>query len=235
MKTHIAASASRLLLVAFLAAAGLASAQDRETRALTGFDAIAVGGGIDLFVRQGEEFRVEVESDDDVAEIVTEVRDGTLEIRRERTLSGFFDWGDHGAAYVTLPVLKALTASGGSDVRGDGTLSGDALEIVASGGSDLAIDVAVGSLAATASGGSDTRLSGTARTARLHSSGGSDLNASRFSVAEANVESSGGSDVSITVSDRIVANASGGSDITYSGDPRTVDVNASGGADVRRR
>lgn len=235
MKTHAAASASRLLLVPLIAVSASAYGQDRETRALTGFDAIAVGGGIDLFVRQGEDFRVEVESDDDVAKIVTEVRDGTLQIRRDRTLSGFFDWGDHGAVYVTLPALTALTASGGSDVRADGTLSGDELAIVASGGSDVAIDVAVGTLAATASGGSDTRLSGTARTAHLHSSGGSDLNASQFTVAEANVDSSGGSDVSIAVSERIVANASGGSDITYSGDPGSVNVNASGGADVRRR
>jgi hypothetical protein len=235
MKTHVAASAGRCLVVPFLAASLAAYAQDRETRDLTGFDAIAVGGGIDLFVRQGADFRVEVESDDDVAEIVTEVRDGTLQIRRDRTQWAFFDWGDHGAVYVTLPALTALTASGGSDVRADGTLSGDELAIVASGGSDVAIDVAVDTLAATASGGSDTRLSGTARRAQLHSSGGSDLNASQFSVVEATVESSGGSDVSIAVSERIVANASGGSDVTYSGDPRSVNVNASGGADVRRR
>lgn len=235
MKTHAAASAGRLLLVPFLAASASASAQDRETRALAGFDAIAVGGGIDLVVQQGADFRVEVESDDDVAKIVTEVRDGTLEIRRDRTFSSFFDWGDHGAVYVTLPALTALTASGGSDVRADGTLSGDELAIVASGGSDVEIDLAVGTLVATASGGSDTRLSGSARMAELHSSGGSDLNASRFTVAEADVHSSGGSDVSLTVSERIVANASGGSDITYGGDPRSVNVNASGGADVRRR
>lgn len=235
MKTHAAASISRLLFVPLLATCVAAHAQNRETRALTGFDAISVGGGIDLFVRQGADVRVEVESDDDLAEIVTEVRDGTLEIRRERSLSRFFDWGDHGAVHVTLPALTALTASGGSDVRAEGTFSGDKLAIVASGGSDVAIDVAVAALEATASGGSDTRLSGTARTARLQSSGGSDLDASRFTVAEATVESSGGSDISIGVSESIVANASGGSDITYSGDPRSVNVNASGGADVRRR
>jgi len=235
MKTQAAASARPLLLVPLLAAPGAAYAQERETRALTGFDAIAVGGGIDLVVTQGDGFRVEVESDDDVAEILTEVRNGTLEIKHDRQPWGLFDWGDNGTVYVTLPELTALTASGGSDVRADGTLSGDELAIVASGGSDVEIDVAVGTLAATASGGSDTRLSGTARVAQLHSSGGSDLNASRFTVAEANVQSSGGSDVSINVTERIVANASGGSDITYGGDPRSVNVNASGGADVRRR
>lgn len=235
MKTRASPSASRRLLVPLLGVAAAVHAQDRETRTVAEFDAISVGGGIDLFLRQGQDFRVEVESDDDAAKIVTEVRNRTLEVRHERSLSRFFDWGDHGAVYVTLPALTALTASGGSDVRADGTLSGNELTIVASGGSDVALDVAVETLAATASGGSDTRLSGSARMARLRSSGGSDLDASRFTVGEASIESSGGSDVSIIVNDAIVANASGGSDVTYSGDPRSVNVNASGGAEVRRR
>lgn len=236
MKIRASSSASRILFVPLLAVAAAVCAEDRETRPLAGFDAITVGGGIDLFLRQGLDFRVEVESEDDTADIVTEVRNGTLEIRRERSVSRFFDWGDDDdAVYVTLPALTALTASGGSDVRADAPLSGDELTIVASGGSDVALDLAVDTLTATASGGADTTLSGTARAARLQASGGSDLDASRFSVGEANIEASGGSDVSITVNDRIVANASGGSDVTYRGDPRSVNVNASGGADVRRR
>jgi hypothetical protein len=69
----------------------------------------------------------------------------------------------------------------------------------------------------------------------VQSSGGSDLNASRLTANTAEVESSGGSDLSIAVRDAIVANASGGSDISYSGQPTTVKVNASGGGDVRQR
>ena len=49
------------------------------------------------------------------------------------------------------------------------------------------------------------------------------------------MNSSGGSDLSIAVRDEIVANASGGSDIRYTGEPRSVNVNASGGGGVSRR
>ena len=45
---------------------------------------------------------------------------------------------------------------------------------------------------------------------------------------------SGGSDVLIRVTQRISGNASGGSDVRYYGDPRDIDVNTSGSADVRR-
>jgi hypothetical protein len=231
MKTHISA------LVSFLAVTLPAAGQDRETRDLADFEAIRVGGGIDLFVRQGEPFLVEIESSDgDTADVVTEVRNGTLEVGHRRSFFDFFDWGgDHVAVHVTLPEIVALTASGGSDVRNEGTISGDTLELTASGGADVTLAVAVTSLEVQTSGGSDVRLTGSARSTNLRSSGGSDLDASRLTTETANVASSGGSDVSIEVRDSIVAHASGGSDIRYSGQPRNVDVNASGGADVNRR
>jgi hypothetical protein len=235
MKTDNGALAVSLVLTSLFAASS-AGAQQRETRPLEGFDAIEVGGGIDLFVRQGAVFVVKVEADeDDAAEIVTEVRNRTLEIRRKSSFN-FFSWGgDPGAVHVTLPTLVSLTASGGSDVRSEGTFTSDSLDIVASGGSDVALDVSAGTLEAVASGGSDIRLSGNARSASVQSSGGSDLDASQFTANEVDVHSSGGSDLSIAVRDKIVANASGGSDVAYSGQPTVVNVNASGGADVRHR
>lgn len=226
---------SRSFALALLAASLPAAAQNRETRPLSGFDSISVSGGINLFLRQGEDFRVEVERDGDLDDIVTKVRGRTLEIHRSPWAWRLFDWGDPGAVQVTLPMLAGLRASGGSDVRGDGTFSGDRLEIAASGSTDLEIDVAVDTLEAAVSGGSDVRLGGHARTARLQSSGGSDVDAGRFTAAEAEVEGSGASDIAIAVSDSIVAHASGNSDITYSGNPRIVNVDASGGSDVRRR
>jgi hypothetical protein len=236
MKNANGSIALRLALLSIPAAALPAVAEETETRSLDGFDGVAVSGGIDLTVRQGDTFRVEVTADD-LADVITEVSGGTLEIKRPRT-NGFFNWGnwgDSGSVEVTLPKLVELTASGGSEVRTAGTFSGDRLELVASGGSDLAIEIAVGILQLTASGGSDIRVSGSARSANVQSSGGSDLNASGLTVDEANVQSSGGSDLSIAVRDSLVANASGGSDISYTGEPRTVNVNASGGGDVSRR
>jgi hypothetical protein len=230
MKTGTGSVAVQLIL---LSASLPAYAQQTETRPLTDFTSVAVGGGIDLFLRQGDRFVVEVSSED-LADIVTEVHTGTLEISRPKR-SSFFDWGDHGSVRVTLPSLAALTASGGSDVATEGSISGDKLRLVASGGSDVVIDVSVATLDVQASGGSDVRLSGSARSARVQSSGGSDLNASGLTADEADVNSSGGSDLSIAVRDKIVGNASGGSDVSYTGEPSTVDVNSSGGSDVSRR
>ncbi len=235
MSVRYAALAARPILWCLASIPLLADAQTRETRALDGFTAVEVGGGIDLVLRQGATFVVEVVAPEGkTADIITEVRGDTLVIRRKSAF-GFFDWGDHGSVNVTLPALTALVASGGSDARAEGTFSSDDLRLVASGGSDLTIDVAAGKLDVEASGGSDLDVRGTARSASVRSSGGSDLDASRLTANEAELESSGGSDLEIAVRDKIVANASGGSDISYTGQPSVVDVNTSGGSEIRRR
>ena len=233
MKTyHVAMAASAILLSVALAPP--VGAQQRQSRPLTGFDAIEVGGGVDLVVRKGDTFVVEVAAkEDELAKIVTEVVGKTLQIKRK---SSFFDWGNGGTVYVTLPTLVSLDASGGSDAKAEGTFSSDNLRIGASGGSDLTIDVAAGTLSVEASGGSDIRLSGTARSAHVESSGGSDLNASALAADEVNVESSGGSDLVVgVVRQKIGGEASGGSDVTYSGTPGSVSVDTSGGAELHHR
>ncbi len=236
MQTHHGARAIRIAMVSSAAIAASAVADVRETRPLTGFNSIAVGGGIDINLRQGQPFSVEVVADDgELDDIVTEVRDGKLEIRRSRSQGWFSRGDDAGTVNITMPALVSLTASGGSEVEGEGAFTADALELVVSGGSDLELDVAAGDLEVTASGGADVALRGSARTARLQASGGSDLDALGLTVDDADVQSSGGSDLAIGVRSRIVGNASGGSDISYAGQPSVVQVTASGGGGVRQR
>jgi hypothetical protein len=236
MKTNISA-----LLLGVLAAhiqlwSPTAGAEDRQSRDLSGFDAIAVSNGIDLHLRQGDEFRVEVAaSKGDTDQIVTEIDGHTLRIRREPGPGRLFGWFDHYAADVTLPRLEALEVSGGSNVSADGAVSGDGLSVRASGGSDVALEVAVESLSLDLSGGSDASIGGTAGALRAATSGGSDLDAGRLAAREAELRSSGGSGVRVHVLERLVATASGGSDISYSGNPASVDVDAHASADVRRR
>jgi hypothetical protein len=232
MKIHHAALVAPVVLLAFISAPSPADAQQRQSRALAGFDAIEVGGHIDLFVRRGDGFVVEVEAPEgDAAKVLTEVIDGTLQIRREES----FDWGELGSVHITLPALVSLVASSTSDVTTEGTFASDNLRIVASGGTDVTIDVAVGALEIEATHRSDLRLSGSARSARVQSSGRSNLNASRLTTDEADIETRDAAYVSIVVHQKLVADASGFSGIRYSGEPRSVSVNTSGGALIRRR
>lgn len=222
--------------ILLVAASAPLAAQEREVRDLSGFTAISAGGGIDLVIRQGDEFVVEVlASGGNASDIVTEVDDGTLEIRRAGFGFNITSWFGSHAVHVTLPRLEAVSASGGSDVTGDGPITADRLRISASGGSDVDLELMADELEIAASGGSDVDLAGTARSLRVETSGGSDLSGRNFEAREAELRSSGGSDISITVLDRIVARASGGSDIVYRGNPQAVDVDAGHGADIVHR
>ena len=212
-------------------------AQQREARTLAEFDAIEVGGGIDLRLRQSDDFRVEVVgAQDQLENVITEVRNGTLHIsHRASSFGGFFGSVDSPEVEVSLPALRSLQASGGSDTVIDDTMAGASLRIDASGGSDLDANVDVDTLEVEASGGSDVRLAGTAREARFRTSGGSDVAARRLEIVAAEVRTSGGSDLEITVSESLYARASGGSDIVYYGNPGAVDTESGSSADITRR
>jgi Putative auto-transporter adhesin, head GIN domain len=210
-----------------------AQEQQSQTRDLSGFAGIAASGGIDLKLQQGDDFLVEV-TGADADDVITEVQDGTLVIRRQGHKS-LFGWWAGASATVRLPVLESLAASGGSDVKAAGQFNSERLDVIASGGSDVEISVAVTSLNVEASGGSDFDLSGTADTAILRASGGSDLNGRNFRAREVQLHTSGGSDSIFGVDERLSGDASGGSDITYIGNPGTVEVDTSGSSDIRRR
>lgn len=208
-----------------------------DIRELSGFDSIQVGGGFDVHVVLGDQFLVEVfAGSSQLNHVITEVHGSTLEIRGNRGGGNFFGlFPAGGEINVTLPALSAVRASGGSDVVGLGQISGESLNITASGGADVTLDIDVDSLEVMTSGGSDVNLSGETDFATLKSSGGSDVNARTLSARDAQVQTSGGSDVSISVTGRLFGSVAGGSDVSYFGAPETIDVNVSGGGDLTGR
>lgn len=234
MKSGTLTGAFALSLFALGFASASVAAAEEELRDLSGFNAITVGGGIELTIRQGTTFRVAVEADNGKhGDVITEVENSVLVIRKQG--SGLFGWRDDYSVDVTLPALVSLVASGGSEVESEGLITGEQLRMTVSGGSDVELRVAVSDFATEISGGSDVELAGTAGTLHISISGGSDIDASELNAVAAEVQASGGSDVAIAVSERLVARASGGSDIDYQGNPPVVDTDTSGGAEVTQR
>lgn len=148
------------------AAQAPADAQNAQTRPASGFHAVEVANGIDLFLRQGPETVVvsasTVEGRD---RILTTVEKGVLRIWYDRPAVGWgFGWRTRQLrAYVSAPTLNALSASGGSDIRVESTPTAKVMGLDLSGGSDFQGSVAVDSLATSASGGSDLSIAGRGR------------------------------------------------------------------------
>lgn len=205
-----------------------------ERRDLSGFTGVDASSGINVDIRIGEQFLVEVDADENIDDIETEVRNGTLHVRVESDAWDWGDWQDDHHVTIVMPVLTELEASGGSDIRVLGTVTGPEFEINASGGVDIEVDVAVDRLEIEVSGGADVEVSGTANIAIVRTSGGSDVDARELTAVHADLRASGGSDLSISVSGTIDVRASGGADIDYYGDPEVLDEDESGSADITR-
>lgn len=208
-------------------------------RSVPGFHSVSVSSGIDLYLTPGNEETVVISADDKVRDkIIVEVKNGVLKIYFEWKSNIRISWSNSKKpmkAYVSFKEMKAISASGGSDVTVvNGELSATNLDISCSGGSDFSGAVSATSLNVNLSGGSDADLRGKATRMDASISGGSDIDAYGLNLEECTINASGGSDATLNVSVKLVANASGGSDIDVKGKCE-ITKHASGASEVRRR
>lgn len=237
MKTSIQLKSILLLLVACaLHLTGLA--QTKQTRKTGSFEAVTAGGAVTVFLRQGNATSVVVEASEEVQKYLkTEVQNGTLKIYRDRD----FNWRDLVGSskendvkiYITCPTLKAVTVSGASAVKSEGTFTANDFKIQASGASDLTLSLRAKSLDVSCSGASDVKLTGQADQQKVNVSGGSEYQAYGLQSKVAQVAASGASEAQISVDGELTSNASGASDIRYKGGARVVSNRSSGASSVK--
>lgn len=232
----------KIILLAFLCMATGAIAQktirddNAQERPAKGFHAIEMSDGVDLYLTQGntESVAVSASTNEHRDKIIVEVVNGVLKIYYERNRSNW-SWGINRRlkAYVSVKTLDKLSASGGADVMIDNELKISTLTVHLSGGSDLKGKITGESLSISASGGSDADIAGRVDKLKIDASGGSDVNGYEMIAEHCTIESSGGSDVTITANKSLNGNASGGSDIHYKGSA-TATTSKSGGSSVKK-
>jgi hypothetical protein len=210
-----------------------------QARTASGFHAINVSGGIDIYLSQGSSEGVAVSASESKYrdKIKTEVRDGVLVIFYEKE-NGW--WGDGVSnkklkAYVTVKNLDKIHASGASDIYVSGVLKLNELKLQMSGASDFKGAVECNKLSIDNSGASDVNMTGTAKESDISLSGASDFKDYNFATDYAEVKVSGASDVKITVNKEISARASGASDIYIKGNGVIRNMNSSGASSIKKR
>ena len=213
------------------------SNSDRQTRDVRGFHGISVSTGIDLYLTQDNSEKVAIEADpEDLDKIITEVEGGILKIYvREKSFFNLNFAKRTRKAFVSFKTLDRLDASSGADIISQAPLKLDKLKMHSASGSDIKLELEAKEVYAESSSGSDITLKGKTELFEADASSGSDINAVEFQTRKCTASASSGSDVKVNVSDEINANASSGADISYSGDPKTKDINESSGGDVHHR
>lgn len=183
-----------------------------EKREISGFTEVEAGGAITLEIVAQKDFSVEIEADDNLLQLIkTEVSGDTLKIFSEDRLSP----KNKIIVKVSMPELTALDVSGASGAK--------------------VSNVKIDSLKLNASGASKIKIDGEANSLESDASGASKIDAEGLKVENAEINATGASITTVSVTDELKADASGASTIYYIGEPTTVSPKTSGASSVKKK
>lgn len=230
-----------------------------QVRKVPNFNAIKVSSAIDVYLTQSNSNKVAVSatSDEIRDQIITEVEDGVLIIRlgNNGTWFNWKKWGNYKTkAYVSITDIYAISASGACDINIIDKIESPKLRIKLSGASDLKGDINAGelfmdlygasssknkveakSIYINAEGASNNELSGSVDDLSVVASGASDVKLSNLISKGAILKASGASNIYVTVTELLKANASGASHINYKGNPMIKESNHTGASNIKNK
>lgn len=209
-----------------------------EVRKLEAFKGVSAGGGITVYLSQGDEQAVAVSAEDPkyVSKIKTDVKNGILRIYLDAGMWNNWSWGNKRIkAYVTVTELNKLELAGGSIGKVVDPITVNDLQAECHGGSIITGEFKGNSLNLDLSGGSIANLQGSFNNATVDASGGAILNGYDAAIETCAIDASGGSVVKVKVNKELSADASGGSVINYTGAGIIKKVDTSGGSAIRKK
>lgn len=203
-----------------------------ESRNITeDFTVVDAAEGLDVYITQGKEFNIEVEADENIIEfITTDIEGGILYVQTEERIGR----AKSKKIFVTLPEVEAIRASSGSDVYGQGVITGNKVDISCSSGADIKLEVNTESLTCDASSGADIDVSGKTVNFRANASSGADIDGRELTAENCIADASSGGDISVNATKELTASASSGGDVSYSGNPEIVNKSKSSAGSVTK-
>ena len=219
------------LLASFMASCySFPAPQAEDTRNLDPFDGIGISLHADVFYTQGNAHEIRIEgNENDVSDVITEVRDGFLQVRYDNQRIRRSKLTIH----ITSRELESVKISGSSRFEVNDPLSSDEMDLAVSGSGTIEFRrLSTDEMDVKVSGSGSVLLDdGAAHGLGITISGSGDLRAEDFEVSECSAALSGSGSVRITVKDELDARISGSGRIYYKGDPQ-VNSRSSGSGKV---
>lgn len=212
----------------------LPAAAQREVIDVPEFDRISMGRSGTVYLKQGNETRVEILASDDVKEdLDIEVRQGQLLIKNKRS----WGWGKSDGkleVFVTTPDISGLSVSGSGKIIGENRISSSELKMAISGSGKIITPIEAGSIDISISGSGDAELSGTVRSLSAAISGSGGISGPDLRVTTCEIRISGSGDAELHVTESIDARISGSGKVRYHGSPAKVNSETSGSGSVKK-
>ena len=201
---------------------------DEEVRDLPTFDGIGVAISADVFYTPGNSHEIRIVGDeDDIRDLITEVKNGTLQIKYDNWRSRHSKL----TLYITSSQLEQVKISGSADFVANDPLVSDEMELGMSGSGSIHMkDLRSDELAVRISGSGSMEIEkGTADELDVSISGSGKLMAEGFEVSECDICISGSGNVRIGVGDELNAKLSGSGRVYYRGSPRVNSISSGSG------
>ena len=192
----------------------------QETRELPEFSGIDVGGAFDVYIQQGEQQSLMIETDAKYIEkIFTKVDNNILKISSKSIKNP-----SKLNVYISIRKLDLLWVSGAADVVSQGLINTEVLKIESSGASSTEMEINAQQVDILASGASDVELTGKAVNVNAIASGAASIDCANLMANDARAESSGASDIDVTASNNIAIKTSGAGSVSHNKTNNTVSI-----------
>jgi hypothetical protein len=223
-----------LMLGLFLSSQVLAK---EEVREVGPFSKISLKISANVYVLQDDKQSLRIVADSEtLEEIITEVKDRTLNIRFPS--NNIFKRWDPGKIdiYISVPEVDGLSVSGSGDIVSD-DINTRILDLLVSGSGNIKIEqLAAEKVTANISGSGNIVLKegGVASELSARISGSGNVDARGFEAKNVSVQTSGSGNCHVFSNGEIKARISGSGSVYYSGNP-AIDSSVSGSGSVKER
>ena len=203
-----------------------------EVRDITDFTGIHVSSGIDVILRQGDNFEVRVEADENLMDIIlTEMKGNILVVKTEK-------YGIRRArssrVHVTMPELSDLKISSAGDCVGQTPFECKKLDVDVSSAGNLSLEVTAAEIYLDISSSGDARLSGKTGYLDVSLSSAGDLYAFDLIAGVVDVTVSSAGDARVYASEEISMDVSSAGNIFYRGDAKVAHSRSTSAGDIIR-
>jgi len=218
---------------------------------MTKFTGIDGSAAFNIEVRKGNRFSVVVYADPAISEkLIVDKRGSVLHLGMK---TNFFTFRQSPRAVITMPELESVELSGAStliaagfrggkefrcDISGASTLEFDItaeeMDLELSGASDLRGVLETGRINLDVSGSSDIELIGLGTFLKADFGGASTGRLKDFRCTEASIEMSGSSDLYLNLNGKLDLDASGASNLYYTGNVELGKIELSGASTMKQ-
>lgn len=198
-------------------------------RKVNSFTSIDAKNGLEVYIKQGNTFYVEVEADANLQEhIITEVKNDVLTVYCDANIFNYVAK----KVLIEVPNVTNISASSGVTINSLNKLNYADLNIKSSSGSQVKLNLKSNILNCDSSSGSQITLTGDAENVSTDTSSGSSIDLSQLIANNVDADASSGSSTIVNVKNKLIAKASSGSSIDYISKPLKLEVNESSGGSV---